>query len=284
MAHFNLHFFKEKVRKIEVDSLFGFFDDIPGFDMESDDESVRFTYHNKNLNYQARFIITKKSMVPNIYRLNPKYLDVNFHLELPILLVDYAAKQVFEIARELSEQFNLFVYNELFEDVIPFKMAYVMKAFTDVKDIYIERNPLIISDYYMQPKNKLSDIYRYTDDSYDLQKYYHGLKTHVPYYFFLKDDNKYLKIEIEWLENTLTVFPPYLDYIIVKSDKETKIIDYIEFYEVCGKYLSDVPGFIKGSKVLQQKQAKKVYKVIRKHKFTKIPHTFKTVHMRYLLD
>ncbi|MBU1140900.1 MAG: hypothetical protein KKG64_00090, partial [Firmicutes bacterium] len=122
MAQFNIHFFKEKSRKIDLELLIAFFEEIEGIKVEMDEKSVRFNYLHPRLPFEARFLITPKSQVPDIYRLSPKFLDLNFHLEMPILTPDYVAKHLFDLVKKVSERFDFHIYNEMFEDVLPFKM------------------------------------------------------------------------------------------------------------------------------------------------------------------
>jgi len=85
MSLFNIHFFKEKSRKIDLEQLIAFFESIEGFHIEMDEKSVRLYYTHPRLQHESLFVITPKSQVPDIYRLSPKFLDLNFHLEMPIL-------------------------------------------------------------------------------------------------------------------------------------------------------------------------------------------------------
>ncbi len=101
MAQFHIHFFKEKSRKIDLDTLIQFFDDIEGIKTEMDEQSVRFLYTHPRLGHQAKFLITPKSQVPDIYRLSPRFLDLNFHLEMPLLTPNYIANHLFEIVKKI---------------------------------------------------------------------------------------------------------------------------------------------------------------------------------------
>jgi len=284
MAQFNIHFFKEKSRKIDLDLLIAFFEEIEGIKIEMDEKSVRFNYVHPRLQYEARFLITPKSQVPDIYRLSPKFLDLNFRLELPLLTPDYVAKHLFELVKKICDQFNFHIYNEMFEDVLPFKMDIVSKVFNMLKEAYIEKNPVILSDYHILPKEKTNSIFRYLDDQVELQNYYKELETYVPKYHFLTTEKKELVTGIEWKEHTLTVFPPYLDYIFYRIGNEIKIVAYDEAMPLIEKYLMDVPGFIKDTKVLPKKVSGKVFKVMKKTKFSLINHTFAKENVKRLLD
>ena len=249
-----------------------------------DEKSVRFNYLHPRLQYEARFLITPKSQVPDIYRLSPKFLDLNFHLELPLLTPDYVAKYLFDMVKKICDRFDFHIYNEMFEDVLPFKMDVVAKVFNMLKEAYIEKNPVILSDYHILEKEKTNSIFRYLDDQVELQNYYKELETYVPKYHFLTTEKKELVIGIEWKEHTLTVFPPYLDYIFYRIGNEIKIVAYDEAMPLIEKYLMDVPGFIKDTKVLPKKVSGKVFKVMKKTKFSLINHTFAKENVKRLLD
>ncbi len=284
MALFNIHFFKEKSRKIDLEQLIAFFESIEGIHVEMDEKSVRFNYTHPRLSHDSLFIITPKSQVPDIYRLSPKFLDLNFHLEMSILTPDYLAKHLFEIVKKICDRFDFHIYNEMFEDVLPFKMDLVLKVFDMVKNAYITKNPILLSDYHVLPKEKLSSIFRYLDDLAELQKYYQELETYVPKYHFLVTEKNDLVTGIEWKEHTLTVFPPYLDYVFYRLPNEIRVISYEELLPLIEKFIMDVPGFIKGTKVIPKKTSGKVFKIMKKQKFIKVSHTFQKETVKKLLD
>lgn len=284
MAQFNVHFFKEKSRHIDIQILIDFFENIEGVTIEMDESSVRFLYTHQHLPYQALFKITPKSQVPDIYRLNPRFLDVNFHMELPILTPEYIAKHMFELVKKICDTFGFHIYNEMFEDVLAFKMELLDKVFHMLKDAYIEKNPVLLNDYFVIPSDKLTAIFRYLDDIVELQKYYKELNTYVPRYHFLSIESHHLTIGIEWNEQTLTVFPPYIDYVFYRIDGEIKVLLAEEVIVALNKFLSDVPGFIRGTKVLEKKWLRKAHKAMKKASFSKVDHTFSKQNVKKLLD
>lgn len=284
MAQFHIHFFKEKSRKIDLEVLIAFFEDIEGFKVEMDNQSVRFLYMHPRLGHEAKFIITPKSQVPDIYRLSPKFLDLNFHLEMPLLTPNYVSQHLFELVKKICQRFDFHIYNEMFEDVLAFKMDVLSKVFQMLKQAYIDKNPVMMNNYFVLKTDKLNAIYRYLDDYYELQKYYQDLNTYVPSYHFLKTEQKKLIIGIEFKEHTLTVFPPHLDYVFYRVHDEIKVYDALEVLEVLDKFLQDVPGFIKGTKVIPKKFLKKAHKAIKKYAFEKVTHTFEKDDIKHLID
>lgn len=284
MAEFHIHFFKEKSRKIDLDVLIAFFEDIKGFIVEMDNESVRFLYTHPKLGHKAKFIITPKSQVPDIYRLSPKFLDLNFHLEMPLLTPNYVANVLFELVKKICDRFNFHIYNEMFEDVLPYKVEVVKKVYHMLKKAYIDKNPVILSNYFVLDTKKLNAIYRYLDELYELQKYYQELDTYVPTYHFLKTEEKKLIIGIEFKEHSLTMFPPEIDYVFYRSKDEIKVFKAKQVLEILDKLLIDVPGFIKGTKVVPKKQMKKVHRLMKKTKFDLVEHTFEKDVLKHLID
>ncbi|HBT59481.1 MAG TPA: hypothetical protein DEA45_01500, partial [Acholeplasmataceae bacterium] len=86
MSMFVLHFFKEKSRSFDYERILSFFDEIAESELAPVDENsseVRILYRHPILKSKADFVITKKSTVTDIYKLDPHYLDVNFRIEIP---------------------------------------------------------------------------------------------------------------------------------------------------------------------------------------------------------
>ncbi len=284
MAEFHIHFFKEKSRKIDLEVLISFFEDIKGFIVEMDNDSVRFLYTHPRLGQKARFVITPKSQVPDIYRLSPKFLDLNFHLEMDLLSPNYIANILFDLVKQICDRFNFHIYNEMFEDVLPYKAEVVQKVYHMLKQAYIDKNPVILSNYFILKNEKLNAIYRYLDEMYELQKYYQEMETYVPSYHFLKTESKKLVLGIEFKEHTLSVFPPEIDYVFYRSKDDIKAYPASQVLETIDAYVQDVPGFIKGTKVIPKKNLKKVHKLMKKTKFDLVSHTFEKEVLKHLLD
>lgn len=269
MAVFHLHFFKEKSRKIDINALINFFETYKEVEIKMDEQSASFIYTHPRLGHEATFIITPKSTVPNIYRLNPRFLDLNFRLDIPILSSNYAVEELLGLVKKMVSLFDLYVYSEAFEDVLSFKAETIVKAFGLVKVAYIEKYPESLNNYYRIDSLKLGNILRYLDDLLELQIYYKDLKTYVPrYIFYVTPLNEIISL-VEWKEDSLTVFPPELDYVLIRQNNKYKIIDYNQFQEATEKLLLEVPGFLKGSKVITKKNAKKIFKLAKNKK--KVP-------------
>lgn len=284
MEKFQLHFFKEKSRDLDIAATIAFFEVIEGAEIETDERSVRINYKHPRLGFEARFLIMPKSQVKDIYRLSPRYLDLNFQLEIPLLSPDYFVEQMLSIVKRLIQKFDLFVYHELFEDVLPFKTDLVMKIFNLVKGRYLELNPKFLQTYSLVSKNKLNAVLRYIDENFELQKHYKEANTYVPYYYFLVNSEDQLRIAFEWKFDTLTVIPPFIDFIFLNRGNDVNIIKYEEFLEQTDKFLDDVPGFLKDTKVVPLKNLKKINKILKKNKFSKVLEALEKTDHYHLID
>lgn len=285
MSQFYLHFFKEKARSIDTYQMEKFFSAIEGFELVADDKEVRFNYMHPNLGYQASFVFTRKSKVPNIQRVSPKYLDLNFHLEVPILTPYFFIRFLNGIVKKICEEFNIFILSEMFKDVLGFNAESILKAFTLVKRAYIEKYPDEANRYYFIREEKLNSILRYIDEQKGLSKYYEETNTQVPPYKFIKDETQKPYLGVEWKENDLVVFPPHINYILYRQENDiVKIIDFEEFLSKTDKFLTDVPGFLQGTKVINKKYIKKISKIAKKHKFSPVTKNFTRYHLHQLLD
>lgn len=285
MSHFLLHFFKEKSRTLDKEEVVYFFSENDAFEIDFTDKLATFKYTHPKLGYEANFYMTPKSVFPNIQRISPQYLEVNFHLEFPIFSPTYFVKDVLQIVKKICEKFDLFVLSEMFQDVQNFNLERILKVFNMVKKAYNEKYPEKAEDYFFVREEKLSSILRYIDEQDSLIHYYEDLNTVVPKYLFVKDEDNKPYFACEWKEGELSVLPPYIDYIFFKDQKNmVKIVDYDEYLKRNQKILLDVPGFLQGTKVITKKFYKKLVKSVKKGKFTPVTKKFAKYHLHELMD
>lgn len=283
--HFSLYFFKEKSRSIDLKSIFSFFEAIPECKIDFEDERVVITYLNDTLKNFGQFIITKKSCVPNIYMLDPKYLDLNFHFEMPIMTAHANALAMFKLSEALCKKFGFAIYNELFENVLPFRPEVVERVFEMVKRAYIDKNYDVASTYFYVSRDVLSDILQYHKELYDLQLYYKDDRIYVPRMLILKDTEKNkLALGFEWKEHTATVFPPHVDYIFYRYGDDVKIIKMSEAFPEIDKMTDVVPGFIENTRLTQKKMLKKIHRIVKKTKFSKVETAFEKLTLDRIMD
>ena len=287
MDVFILHFFKEKTRQFDYERLLSFFNDVPEATIiDTDDASseLRIAYRHPILKSSADFVVSRRSTVQDIYKLDPHFLDVNFRLEVPLLTPTYSSNIIFEITQKLCKEFNFSTYNALYEDVMPFRFEVVSRGFEIAKQNFKEKFSYQLDNYYSYPQIKLNECLKYVNEQYDLHRYYKEQNVYVPNYFVVVDEQNKVHFTMEWAENTRTLFPPHVDFIYYRSGLETSILPYDEVMAKIEKYTTNVPGFIENTKVIEPKQTKKVNKALKKAKFTKVNSTLIRIDLSQVID
>lgn len=287
MDVFILHFFKEKTRQFDYERLLSFFNDVPEATIiDTDDASseLRIAYRHPILKSSADFVVSRRSTVQDIYRLDPHFLDVNFRLEVPLLTPTYSSNIIFEITQKLCKEFNFSTYNALYEDVMPFRFEVVSRGFEIAKQNFKDKFSYQLDNYYSYPQIKLNECLKYVNEQYDLHRYYKEQNVYVPNYFVVVDEQNKVHFTMEWAENTRTLFPPHVDFIYYRSGLETSVLPYDEVMAKIEKYTTNVPGFIENTKVIEPKQTKKVNKALKKAKFTKVNSTLIRIDLSQVID
>lgn len=287
MDVFILHFFKEKTRQFDYERLLSFFNDVPEATIiDTDDASseLRIAYRHPILKSSADFVVSRRSTVQDIYKLDPHFLDVNFRLEVPLLTPTYSSNIIFEITQKLCKEFNFSTYNALYEDVMPFRFEVVSRGFEIAKQNFKDKFSYQLDNYYSYPQIKLNECLKYVNEQYDLHRYYKEQNVYVPNYFVVVDEQNKVHFTMEWAENTRTLFPPHVDFIYYRSGLETSILPYDEVMAKIEKYTTNVPGFIENTKVIEPKQTKKVNKALKKAKFTKVNSTLIRIDLNRVID
>lgn len=284
MSLFKIHFFKERKYQIEIEQLVYFFEKIPNFSIESTEEHLKFNYQDEVGQVFYSFVMLPKSIVPNIQRINPKYLDLNFHVEMPILMSNYVYKSILNIIRKFTFEFEVFIFSEMLQDVMPYKEETLLGIFNMIKEAYIKRNPALLNDFIVLD-TRLVDIYnKYSNSLLELHQYFREDNIYVPHLLLLKNRNSEFKTAIEWKEKSSTVFPAAIDYVLYKNESGYHVYHYKDVKALIEKYITDVPGFTIGTFYTIPKYMKKINKLLRKAKLETVENAFTKVHLKHLID
>ena len=165
----NLHFFRDNsLDKLDFARVFDFFDQLGFFEIYYTEEDVQIIAKDEDFRFSYRYLITKKSLVKNIYKLEPKYSNVNFMLELPIMIPSYLAKEIFAIVAKLCRSFDLAIYHDSFKDVQEFNIVDLDNLFNTMRQKYIEDyglgNVERLRAAYESAAEGLTDIYNLKRD------------------------------------------------------------------------------------------------------------------------
>lgn len=281
----NIHFFRDStLDKLDFAKVLEFFDSYPNFKIFYTEDEVQIDYRDDDFKFSYRYLITKKSRVNQIYKLNPKYLNVNFLLELPVLIPSFLVKEILTITQKICKLFDLEIYSDAFKDVQPFNIADVVVLFEETRRRMIEEYGK--QDKLSYPKDKLDEICRYQRSVDSLREYYHNeVEVHLVDPIIDKITNEY-GISYMWNVGMPTVFPPHVDYIYIKEEQNIPfLVRRNDFMSIMNKYLIEIVNFLPDMYILKAKQAKASRTVLnRLRKVAVIDQNFKSVRLSNLID
>lgn len=248
------------------------------------EDLVIISCDHPRLPYSLKVIMSKGSIIPNLYSLNPNFRDIKVHISLDPSIPNYIARDFLVIGKELAEKFNFYSYNEFLEDVTEFNVDFFLGIFSSYKETFFERNPGQAEKFLKISESRMSAVLRYLDEKLNLESFFKNSDVVVPGYRFLKTDNKKLRLAMNWVENTATLFPPYIDYIYFRSGELIYLYNANEIFEVLEPYLENVPGFIKEAKLLPNEVLKKATKALRKARLASLILNFAPVELEKIID
>lgn len=262
MSVFKIHFFKEKSRVIDIDELMTYFEK-KQYIKEMSDRFLKFTYEHPALKTSFYFTLTPKSTVPDIYRLNPKFLDVNFDISLPVLMTKFMLEIALSDMYAFSKHFNLALYHPLFEDVSPYDQDMIVEVFYMFQKAYIKKHPQHLDQFTRMDKDVLYNMSTYTNDIVALKQYFNDANTYVPKYQVIKCDEEVI-VGFMFNQDVLTVIPPFATVCLYRVFDQIVTIDLKHFEPIIDKYFTKVPGTIQGTRVLLKKYSKHMRKFMNK--------------------
>ena len=153
-----LHFFKNRAKdRIDFSSLIdGYFDQIENSKIESNDEELRITINLPRFSCSYYFLITKRSRVSSIYKLNSEYVNINLLCEIPEVLPRYVMRVILKQIEELCDKFELAVYHDQIDNIKEFKLFEILQLLIKDRSRYLQENDDIT--VYPVPEHILNQI------------------------------------------------------------------------------------------------------------------------------
>ena len=283
---FRYYFFKEGTRLYDVADLISYFNANPYIDMGKKNESEKVAhYFNPTLDFACDFIIATKSSVPNIERLNPRYVEVNLKVEFNVLLPTYDVDVILNMCEDICKMFNFYVYNEVFEDVSPFGRSLMLKAFDIVKLAYKNKYPQDVANFYRLDKETLGKVYDYLQQSSIISDLLKVENVIVPKIIFYAVDGKrkiYTAIEIDAAEPF--VFPLFVDMVRIVNSEHDMFISSEELYAQTHKLFHPIESSISNLYYTMPREIKKINKILNKANFSPLILELKKVDFSKVLD
>ena len=282
---YELFFFKEGNRYLNLDELFSFFNYCPYITVDATKDEVEARYSNKAIDLEASFHITRVSKVPDIHRLDPKYLDLDIYLSIDPMMPLYKVGVIIDLISDLCQKFDFFIYNILFENVAPFRRDLILKSYEKIRELYKIKFPMEYTSLNYVPKDKVNDVFKYLYERKDLETYCHEENLYFPVPYFIKSLNTgVIYCAVDLVDDKLFVFPPRCEIVFYRHDEQIKAVYFDELMSVLEKYCHDLPGFIHNTKVLDKAGMKRLKRIMLKTKFTPINETFSNVELETIID
>lgn len=291
MTDFKIHFFKENQRidiSQELISLLtnkDIFKD-GSFLIEEQNSQIIFNYIDKYLPYKARFSISDVSIIrtERLISISPKFLDINFRLELPFSSPNYFARKLFKIVGIICQKLKLSIYTEFFQDVRDFEQSYLETLYLQIRQLYKQKRPNEFTNFISLNKDKLDQILLYIEQKDKLKDFYKDKEIEILEYQFYKDFEDNFQIAVSWNEEQAVVIPPFVDFVFYNQLTDDKVFYAQEvFYQLDG-ILEQVPGVSKDCKMIRKEKLRKANKIIHKTNFTKVEKTFQEIDLEKIID
>ncbi|MDE6945836.1 MAG: hypothetical protein K2P14_01495 [Anaeroplasmataceae bacterium] len=281
---FKFYYLKEGTRVFDRTDLLTFFQANPNITQERNGDNRDFTYHHPILDFDAHFILSSKSAIPHLERLNPKYFDVNFRVEFDITLPTYFVELILDIAEEIAKMFKFSVYNESYEDVVTFRKNTLAKTFTIWKNAYKNKNEEDIAKFSRIDSSSLSQIYNYILRKPKLEVLLDKSKVQISDYFFMRTDKSRIAyVCMSWDGNAPFIIPPGIDVLYFSDPKNPKYVAMSELVIKADKLLKTIDGY--GTiRMVDIKSVGKLKKIISKTKFAPLTAELREVKLTEILD
>lgn len=270
----NIHFFrKNSLGRIDYTKILEYFETIPNFKTYYLADNVEMVYHDNEFAFEYRFTITKQSRVVRIYDLNPMYTNINFMVEIPLLIPSFLAKEILALIAKITKLFDLEVYHNELKDVSPFSLVDSLVLFEKNRYLYLETNE--VRDKILYDSEKLNVICKYQRSIPSLLEHYNNTVEVLPVKPILDEVKEKAGISYTWNFAKAAIFPPYIDYIYVVTEEETLLLKREDLYRVLSKYFIEIKTVLPDLYIIKEKQARKVrkeYKNLKRMQVTK--HNF----------
>lgn len=262
-----IHFFRERIKpRIDFYQLIdGYFDNLPNSKITSNDDEVVITISMDNFDFKYNYLITKRSKVSSLYRLNADFININLLCEVPFFLPQYISRMIFKQINEICEKFELSIYYEKYDNIKPFNMFELIDFLGKERIEYLDAHPEVIN--YRIHMNILNDMCRYQS----LLDYFPTLikgEVVANKYTILADNRTgEVRNSIIWRSGEPMLFPPHLNYVqVVEEDNLVALIPIEMFYHYTNRLMYEIKDDKVDFKVLylNEKNALKAKKSVKK--------------------
>lgn len=283
-----IHFFRnrneERINFFElVDNYFGTMENCK---IAANDEVVEMDFEYPEFNFSYQYLITKRTRVSSMYRLNSQFVNINLLVEIPPVLPQYLIKLILVNMADLCDKFNLSIYHDGIDNITEFNMYDLLGSLIKERDAYLEKHSEI-KKYYV-PSDRLNQIFKYQGKLNELPQLIKADVIASPYIPMVNELDEQVELCINYPVGQPFIFPQHLTY--VQIEEEENLISLIKaetFFKYTEKFMYEVKDSTCDVKLLyvNEKGSLKIKKVLRKlRKFMISSSNFKHIEMIELIE
>ena len=236
-----IHFFKSRrEERINFVELYDeYFDKMDNVSIINDEDVSSITINMVDFNFSYRYLITKRSRVTSIYKLNSDYVNVNMLVEIPLNIPQFLIRTILQQVDEMCKRFGLAIYYDQIDNIREFRLFDMLQAMLKERNKYLESHPEIVK--YKLPEEKLSHVCLYQKIIKDLPGIVKVDFMANPYMILLNKNTGKVELCLNWKLGEQTVLPPNLDYVQIEEEENlVNLIPFDTFMYYAGSYTSEI--------------------------------------------
>ena len=262
-----IHFFKNRAKdRIDFSQLIDeYFDLIENSTIESTDEEVKITINLPQFSCEYSYLITKRSRVSSIYKLNSEYVNINLLCEIPEVLPQYVMRVILKQIEELCSKFELSIYHDQIDNIKDFKLFEILQLLIKERNKYLHENPT--NEVYRIPEHILNQVCLYQQIVDRLPSHVNNEVIPCNYITLIDKYSKKVEFAINWKVEQPIIFPPLLSYVQVEEEENLiALIPADIFFKYATRYTYEIKDKTVDLKMmyLDEKGCKKVKKLLKK--------------------
>lgn len=284
---FRFYFFKENTRTFDRADLYEYLNDNKYIRLDTETrQSEKIAYYdNKDIDLKAEFVFAEKSIVPDIHRISPKFLDLNIRVEFDILYPDYKVNKLLNIIETMCKRYSFCVYNETFSDVLPYRRVTMLKAYDGIKQAYKIKHEEEFMQYSKIESDELERVYHYIENLETLKDNYKEFNA-IPlnYEFYRRPGSRKAFIGAKWDGVDTFIIPSNVQLFIYDDGVVRKTIKFEDLLDNTSSSFEVINDGMFGIYMLNPKHIKKFRKHIIKTKYPEIQVSLKKIELDTILD
>lgn len=261
-----IYFFKDRSKeRVDFSQLIDeYFDKLENTVLTSNDDEFIATFNLPEFATSYRYLITKRSRVSSLYRLNPNFVNTFLLCEIPDDVPLFVTRTILKQVEQLCRIFDFAIYHERIDNIKKFDMFELISVLEKERNTYLENNPDIKK--YPVDQDLLNEVCTYQSMIKELPSVVKDDIVATPY-IILKDNKDNIYFSVNWHVGLPTTFPPRLDFVHVEEEENfVNLVPIQVFYKYVEKLMFEVKDNSIGIKIryLNENASLKAKKYIRK--------------------